>query len=765
MNARLRVLFFILLLPGLVGFAPMGKISDLVQPAVAASGVNNAFGYGFQTPAYSWIELDGSGTEISDLVDQDDAFYELTGLFPLKFFENTYSSVYIGINGVLGFGTSEPMDRDNSSLPFDLAPNNLIAPFWDDMTLKDTNPAFAGKILYQQFGEAPNRYLVIEWHEVPMFGQVDYPETFEVVLYENGDILFAYQTVQGDTSSATVGMEDGEGVDGLEVFYNGSGTEPTSASAFRFVYPADNPRYGIKAAPTYQGSFWVNGVADFNVTLRNTGTTNASYEAAAAILAAGGEGANVDLSYYAGATLLTDEDSDGKVEVGTVAAGGTKTLRLRATILADSPVGDYANLKVTFTCQELPARSFDVALQMAVPAPFAQAYEDPQIGLGIQMNHRTGRRTAQASDSYTGSTMTLARRSKYGYVFAWERQDVIPQAHIESVLVDGLAGAASAPRRVTQSALCIRDMFPVVAVTEDGLVGVAFVRQQYAILAGNVCDVTTYTANIWFTVLTIGLQPVLPPTPVTQNTVPYSDTGVDFDAPPRLTETADNRFVLVWEKYDNQHRNLELATYDSTNGISAASALATSSGTLRYEYPFATGLADGRAFLGYSEYDTATKQYTLEYKLWDNGAVGAVSRLDSCHGVRTDVTQLSNGNMLLAWNDADSAGVSYLVLQVSGGGFTPVGAPVALASPNGRHMDFAAVTYDTHGQGIITTGAAVPEDEYLYYALIHGEDGSQITPTLAFVRTQGTNSLWIHNGGNATLADVKVLNYFAPLAR
>jgi len=477
MNARLRVLFFILLLPGLVGFAPMGKISDLVQPAAAASGVNNAFGYGFQTPAYSWIELDGSGTEISDLVDQDDAFYELTGLFPLKFFENTYSSVYIGINGVLGFGTSEPMDRDNSSLPFDLAPNNLIAPFWDDMTLKDNNPTFDGKILYQQFGEAPNRYLVIEWHEVPMFGQVDYPETFEVVLYENGDILFAYQTVQGDTSSVTVGIEDVEGIDGLEVFYNGSGTEPTSSSAFRFVYPTDSPRYGIKAAPAYQGGFLVNGVADFNVVIRNTGSTSASYEAAAAILAAAGEGANVNLSYYAGATLLTDEDSDGKVEVGTLASGGSKTLRMRATVPEDSPVGDYANLKVTFACQELPVRSFDVIVQMAVPAPFAQAYEDPQVGLGIQMNHRTGRRTAQASDSYTGSTMTLARRSKYGYVFAWERQDVIPQAHIESVLVDGLAGAASAPRRVTQSALCIRDMFPVVAVTEDGQVGVAFVRQ------------------------------------------------------------------------------------------------------------------------------------------------------------------------------------------------------------------------------------------------------------------------------------------------
>ncbi len=44
--------------------------------------------------------------------------------------------------------------------------------------------------------------------------------TFQAILYPNGTIVFQYLEMIGDLTSATVGIENTTGTDGLQVVYN-----------------------------------------------------------------------------------------------------------------------------------------------------------------------------------------------------------------------------------------------------------------------------------------------------------------------------------------------------------------------------------------------------------------------------------------------------------------------------------------------------------------------------------------------------------------
>jgi hypothetical protein len=91
-------------------------------------------------------------------------------------------------------------------------PNNIVAPFWDDL-----NPTLGGAVYY--YHDAAREEFIVEYESV-----YDYygagPYTFEVVLTPAGSILFLYDEIAGDPSEATVGIENGTGTDGLEIAFN-----------------------------------------------------------------------------------------------------------------------------------------------------------------------------------------------------------------------------------------------------------------------------------------------------------------------------------------------------------------------------------------------------------------------------------------------------------------------------------------------------------------------------------------------------------------
>jgi len=132
--------------------------------------------------AYTWIDASG-GTE---LVLSDDGSSTQSLPFDFQFYNETFSTIYLGANGYLSFTDTSPGDWSNDPIPSG-DPDNyyLIAPFWDDIY-----PPDGGHIYVQSFGT----YWVAEWQDVyhinnPLLG------SFEIVLYDTGEIVFNYDYI------------------------------------------------------------------------------------------------------------------------------------------------------------------------------------------------------------------------------------------------------------------------------------------------------------------------------------------------------------------------------------------------------------------------------------------------------------------------------------------------------------------------------------------------------------------------------------------
>ncbi len=152
--------------------------------------------------------------------------------FGFNYLGTTYDTVLISSNGYITFGTNGT-EWVNTGIPDPLEPNNLIAPFWDDL-----NPGAAGNVYVLLTGEAPNRIFTIEWAGVPHYSNVG-NATFEINLYEGiNHIVFQYLDVMfGDPNydkgaSATVGVENADGTAGIEFSYNSPSLNDTMAIRF-----------------------------------------------------------------------------------------------------------------------------------------------------------------------------------------------------------------------------------------------------------------------------------------------------------------------------------------------------------------------------------------------------------------------------------------------------------------------------------------------------------------------------------------------------
>ncbi|MBI3159891.1 MAG: peptidase S8 [Chloroflexi bacterium] len=137
--------------------------------------------------------------------------------FTFNFGGVDYTEVTVSANGYLTFGGAGNVP-DNFLLPGIAQPNELIAPFWDNL-----NPSAGGQIYGDTLGSALKRVYVVEWRNVPRASESG-GLTFQVVLHEGShEIQFQYKTLQGSGStgdSATVGLEFDAGLSGVQVGYN-----------------------------------------------------------------------------------------------------------------------------------------------------------------------------------------------------------------------------------------------------------------------------------------------------------------------------------------------------------------------------------------------------------------------------------------------------------------------------------------------------------------------------------------------------------------
>ena len=167
---------------------------------------------------FDWIDIEDIGTTINFL-NNDSANGTVPIGFDFPIYGQTYSQCSINANGWIGFG-GDSGAWDNSNLPTDEVPGPALFPFWDDLNpVNDQcNQYCAGDVYYY----ASSDMFVITFDQVAHWwtGFENSFYTFQVVMYPNGDFYFNYLNLEGDYSSATIGMQNQNASDALVMGYD-----------------------------------------------------------------------------------------------------------------------------------------------------------------------------------------------------------------------------------------------------------------------------------------------------------------------------------------------------------------------------------------------------------------------------------------------------------------------------------------------------------------------------------------------------------------
>lgn len=161
--------------------------------------------YFVNTRSESYVSRTG-GTQIPWFSnDDDEAVVNIP--FAFKFYNNTFNSVLIGTNGLMTFDTNSFAFGLGFSIPDSSEPNNMIAPFSDDLIVG------AGTTHLE--GTAPQRVFIIQYENVTRFGGPSGSTSFQVRLYEGngGKVEIAYGNAVSINSgqwSAIAGMENSD---------------------------------------------------------------------------------------------------------------------------------------------------------------------------------------------------------------------------------------------------------------------------------------------------------------------------------------------------------------------------------------------------------------------------------------------------------------------------------------------------------------------------------------------------------------------------
>ncbi len=182
------------------------------QPVILGRGGADSFGYLWRDsreadgPPFQWTDISAAGKLIPGLGDDDNL-----GPFPIGFAFPFYDSVFTKFqfctNGFISF-TSSAVLFTNAPLPSGSVAN-LVAPFWDDLDLT------GGAAYYL----ASPRQLIVQWTNARSISGGG-PFTFQMILQPNGNIVFRYLRMAGATDFSTVGIQNSDGAEGLEIAFN-----------------------------------------------------------------------------------------------------------------------------------------------------------------------------------------------------------------------------------------------------------------------------------------------------------------------------------------------------------------------------------------------------------------------------------------------------------------------------------------------------------------------------------------------------------------
>ncbi|MFA6402471.1 MAG: S8 family serine peptidase [Salinivirgaceae bacterium] len=185
------------------------------NPVITGAGDDGVDGFGYRWidsdesggPKFNWHDISATGTEV---YLGDDSYVEASLPFTFSFYDIDYSNVYISSNGFISFNSDGAYSLSNNQIPNTYTPNALIAAFWDDLY-----PNNGSSIYYQ----ALDNNFIVQYQNINVIGNSGI-NTFQIILAKDGSIKIQYLQMNGPLIYSTVGIENEDGTQGLQVAFN-----------------------------------------------------------------------------------------------------------------------------------------------------------------------------------------------------------------------------------------------------------------------------------------------------------------------------------------------------------------------------------------------------------------------------------------------------------------------------------------------------------------------------------------------------------------
>jgi hypothetical protein len=722
----------------------------------------DSFGYQLtRKDTFEWEDIAATGEEFETEL-YDDAMFRRSIPFNFKFYEMTYTQLNFSVDGVMVLANhqNDPENMpDFRPLPTSDLPNAVIAPFWQDLVLwlegDEDDDEKKGKIYHKSFGN----YVIVQWEGVYR-KTTSSPLTFQVKISQSGDIQFNYKTLDSVIPNIPIGIEDSDGIDGLQYQYDVN--EFTSNTSLLIKRPPDGAR--VKVMPSYQGGFMNKQIARFEFTVINTGTVDDNFTLEQKI---------IDGNELWGARFLRMTQS-GYVQIsqtGLIEKNGGETQITVELNSKFSPIaGDYATAAITLRSTNNPEKTSEVIVQGAVPTNFAKVAVAESLGMQAGIWYRY-----QANDIFvkiqglSSDNPSILRAGSSRYYLLSDNRDSGDASNIEYVEINTLYEHESVGpiNHIANNIDKVRDLNPAAAINADGVLGIVFIREK--------SDETGFmiNTNIWFAAVIPGYG-LIGPFPITTNTSfgIQDQEGVSIHTSPTISATENDRFTLVWvdkNKLGNGQKVYDLKkTSVSVNpdkrGITyfPPSNLTDSQSDHRlYQNPAMTTLRAGGSAVVAAYKDTSVNEYRFElFYLNNTGSKGEhFSFEQGMQGVHPDIVQLRNGNLFIGYTHPTFSGIGYGLVT-----HDKTVHRCELPAVAGDKLDHVSVTSDAGGNGVLTW--ADRTSKIHYYSLVapaapqNNHECQLITPPMMF------GTWWIsgiEGHENNTTASLGSPNLFIPL--
>ncbi|MCP4168958.1 MAG: hypothetical protein GY759_24105 [Chloroflexi bacterium] len=712
---------------------------DVTVTAPQGTGGPDDFGYTWDDSVpLDWVDA-SSGN------DADSGRIKIG--FPFKYYENTYDYLYVSRHGFVAF-SDEYLGNVQSRIPNRNKPNDVIAPHW-------ARAFHVGYIRYLRGGISPNRWFAVEWNNLD---SDESRYTFEVVLYENGDIAFQYgdMTYQESYLCGASGIEDSTGLDGLAV--TGICDKVGGDHAVKFNRPAPDARAGMylvrRSAFSHSGS-----TATFHIPIRNTGEL-------------GADTFDITLSsswpatlYHAdGMTPLSDTNGNGAVDIGSLDQGQSKGITVKVQAPSDVDIGAYNEVTLTVRSSLNIAMQKTISLRTAVPTKFVQVYEDDADGaMSIDfVGPYTRFRRKASDDRYWARDLAVAELPNQNIIYAWTNSRCINEfedecdiyaSEIEYIILNPTGETVRPITRLSDhSGVTMRthDYAPALAVAPNGRIGILWYRVRGDEWSGE------FNYNIHFATLDSDGDIVSAPQNITDNEGWGRGTISPSMTKPQIAATDENHFILSWRQY-TFYPNDDCGSSGSNCKIDDIwYALRRSSGSEKkgptkltndtlgleesFQNPSLTNTNGLHALLTFTRGSDDDIYFAVIHSQgYVVKGMTNLSQNDGSNDRRSDAVQLSDGRVVVAWSGGNywQPDMRFAVLDTN---YNLVAAPKTLPNPAAVTGDnYVSVTADDSDRAVLTW---MDFDHYdrrnLYYALVDGS-GSILTPATIFRTSQATD--------------------------